>query len=261
MQDLKELSNQISAERALLSDVVDNITNFVLTYDDIKKSVEELKGTENFNIQSAVESIKNSLTATQNEINQYLQKIEENKENTHNIGNELDENLQKIEENIQYTHNVGKEIANLQTKFQLLKRNLSELDDKMQEFISMQRGAINALSKLDSCISNIKSIDFSRIETKINNYSERVEKLSETIKNEVSLKLEENNKKVAQVENYVMKLIDKFKDNNVGELITQIKTLNTLISESQKEKFALSQEVDVELNSWADRNGIKRKKR
>ena len=32
-------------------------------------------------------------------------------------------------------------------------------------------------------------------------------------------------------------------------------------TETQKEKFALNQELDVEFNSWADRNGVKRKRK
>ena len=110
-------------------------------------------------------------------------------------------------------------------------------------------------------MSNIKNIDFSSLDKKISIYSERIEKLNKVIDEDVKVRIEENSKQISTIETNLNQLIESLSRSDISTLLREIQTTNALISETQKEKFALNQDLDIELNAWADRNGVKRKRK
>ena len=131
----------------------------------------------------------------------------------------------------------------------------------MQDFLKTQTNALASIAKLDDCISNIKKIDFSGLDKKLSTYSERIESLNKVIDEDVKERIEENSKQISKIETNINKLMEKLSESDISTLLREIQTTNALITETQKEKFALNQELDVEFNSWADRNGVKRKRK
>ena len=240
MEDLKTLSTEIKAERKLLEDIVDSISSFVETYQNIKTTVNELNGTKDFNFNEAVDNINQSLTKTQESLSEYGAKLEKSKNSSQNLDNQLD----KLQTNLKETNDV-----------------VINLNSKLQEFLKTQTNALSSIAKLDDYMSNIKNIDFSSLDKKISIYSERIEKLNKVIDEDVKERIEENSKQISKIETNISKLMEKLSESDISALLREIQTTNALISETQKEKFALNQDLDVELNAWADRNGVKRKRK
>ena len=240
MENLETLSTEIKAERKLLEEIVDSISSFVETYQNIKKAVNELKGTKDFNIKEAVENINQSLAKTQDSLYEYGSKLEKSKNSSQNFDNQLT----KLQTNLKETNDV-----------------VVNLNSKLQDFLKTQTNALSSIAKLDDYMSNIKNIDFSSLDKKISIYSERIEKLNKVIDEDVKARIEENNKQISTIETNLNQLMESLSRSDITTLLREIQTTNTLILETQKEKLALNQELDVELNAWADRNGVKRKKK
>ena len=240
MEDLKILSAEIEAERKLLGGIVDSISSFVEIYQSVKTTINELKGTNDFNFKEAVDNINHSLTKTQEALSEYDEKLEKSKNASSNIDNQLD---------------------NLQTNLKETNDIVVNLNSKLQDFLKTQTNALASIAKLDDCISNIKKIDFSGLDKKLSTYSERIESLNKVIDEDVKERIEENSKQISKIETNINKLMEKLSESDISTLLREIQTTNALITETQKEKFALNQELDVEFNSWADRNGVKRKRK
>ena len=150
---------------------------------------------------------------------------------------------------------------NLQTNLKETNDIIVNLNSKLQDFLKTQTNALSSIAKLDDYMSNIKKIDFSGLDKKLSTYSERIESLNKVIDEDVKGRIEENSKQISKIETNINKLMEKLSESDISTLLREIQTTNALITETQKEKFALNQELDVELNSWADRNGVKRKRK
>lgn len=240
MEDIKKISSEIEAERELLEDIVGGVQTFVNKYQDIKAEISKLKGLEDFNIKEATETINSSLDKTNIAISEYCEQVK----NAQTTSKEIDAQVDKLKENLSKTNDV-----------------IESLNYKLSGFLDNQSKAMSSIAKLDEYMSNLKSVDYNQLEKKINDYSKKIDQLEFLINKDVKNKVEENSKQISTINSNIENLLEKLNDSDISTLLQEIKTINTLISETQKEKFALSQELDVELNAWADRNGIKRKKK
>lgn len=240
MEDLKELNSEIKAERKLLEDIVDNISSFVETYQNIKFTMNDLKGAKDFDIKTAVEQINKSLVETNTSVGNYCKELEDTKGTSKEINAQVD----KLKNNIEKTNEF-----------------VNDLNNKLKSFLDTQTKALSSIAKLDEYMSNIKNIDFESLDNKITKYSNQIDNLDKIINTDIKSRIEINTTQITKIETNINRLMEKISESDISALLREIQTTNSLISETQKEKFALNQDLDIELNAWADRNGVKRKRK
>ena len=167
MEDLKELNSEIKAERKLLEDVVDNISVFVETYQNIKSTMNDLKGTKDFDIKTAVEQINKSLIETNTSVGNYCRELEDTKGTSKEINAQID----NLKNNIEKTNEF-----------------VNDLNNKLKSFLDTQTKALSSIAKLDEYMSNIKNIDFESLDNKITKYSNQIDNLDKLINTNIKNK-------------------------------------------------------------------------